>query len=125
MTKSTDDTPKGELILYQTEDGRTRIECRFEGETVWLTQALIANLFQRTPQNITQHLREIYTEGELDERQLVRRSYKFELKARGRSPATTRPAVRSIGIRRRSRSGIRQSESGQSHGLKIGTRACS
>jgi hypothetical protein len=64
---SSDDAPKGELILYQTEDGRTRIECRFEGETVWLTQALMAELFQTTPQNITQHLREIYTEGELDE----------------------------------------------------------
>lgn len=67
MTKSTDDTPRGELILYQTEDGRTRIECRFEGETVWLTQALMAELFQTTPQNITQHLREIYADGELDE----------------------------------------------------------
>lgn len=67
VTKSTDDTPKGELILYQTEDGRTRIECRFEGETVWLTQALIADLFQTTPQNITPHLREIYAEGELNE----------------------------------------------------------
>src|SRR6187549_2482454 len=67
VTKSTDDTPKGELILYQTEDGRTRIECRFEGETIWLTQAQMAELFQTTPQNITQHLREIYAEGELDD----------------------------------------------------------
>lgn len=58
---------EGELILYQTEDGRTRIECRFEGETVWLTQALMAELFQTTPQNITQHLRDIYAEGELDQ----------------------------------------------------------
>jgi hypothetical protein len=55
------------MILYQTEDGRTRIECRFAGETVWLTQAMMAELFQTTPQNITQHLREIYAEGELDE----------------------------------------------------------
>ncbi len=61
------DAPKSELVLYQTEDGHTRIECRFEGETAWLTQALIAELFQTTPQNITQHLREIYAEGELDE----------------------------------------------------------
>jgi hypothetical protein len=61
------EAPRSELVLYQTEDGRTRIECRFEGETVWLTQALIAELFQTTPQNITQHLREIYAEGELDE----------------------------------------------------------
>ena len=65
--KTTNDTPKCELLLYQTEDGRTRIECRFEGETVWLTQAMMADLFQTTPQNITQHLREIYAEGELDE----------------------------------------------------------
>jgi hypothetical protein len=65
----TDDAPRGasELILYQTEDGRTRIQCRFEGETVWLTQAQMAELFQTTPQNITQHLKEIFAEGELDE----------------------------------------------------------
>ena len=38
--------PQSSVILYQTEDGRTRIECRFENETIWLTQALIAELFQ-------------------------------------------------------------------------------
>jgi hypothetical protein len=56
-----------ELILYQTEDGRTRIQCRFEGETLWLTQAQMAELFQTTPQNITVHLKDIFAEGELDE----------------------------------------------------------
>jgi hypothetical protein len=61
------EAPRGELILYQTEDGRTRIECRFEGDTLWLTQALMAELFETTPQNITQHLRDIYAEDELDE----------------------------------------------------------
>lgn len=66
MTSPTDDAPKGELILYQTEDGRTRIECRFEGETIWLTQALMAELFQTTLQNINLHLQNIYEEGELD-----------------------------------------------------------
>lgn len=55
-----------EILLYQTEDRRTRIEVRLEGETVWLTQAQLAELFQTTPQNITQHLRAIYAEGELD-----------------------------------------------------------
>ena len=59
--------PNSSLILYQTEDGRTRIECRFENETVWLTQALMAELFEVTSQNITQHLRAIYDEGELPE----------------------------------------------------------
>ena len=40
--------PNGEILLYQTEDGRTRIECRFQDETLWLSQALIADLFQMT-----------------------------------------------------------------------------
>ncbi|HTV41358.1 MAG TPA: RhuM family protein [Candidatus Sulfotelmatobacter sp.] len=60
--------PGGELILYQTEDGRTRVQCRFEGGTIWLTQAQIAELFQTTPQNVTLHLKAIFTEGELSER---------------------------------------------------------
>lgn len=59
--------PQSSMILYQTEDGRTRIQCRFENETVWLTQALMAKLFQVTPQNVTLHLKALYEEGELDE----------------------------------------------------------
>ncbi len=57
----------GDLILYQTEDGKTRIEVRLQDETVWLTQKLMAELFQTTPQNITIHLKNIFKEGELDE----------------------------------------------------------
>ena len=59
--------PGGEIILYQTADGQTRVECRFESENLWLTQALMAKLFQTTPQNITLHLKAIYAEGELNE----------------------------------------------------------
>ena len=66
MTKSTDDTPNGERILYQTGDGRTRVECRFEGETMWLTQASMAELFQTTLQNINLHMQNLYEERELD-----------------------------------------------------------
>src|ERR1700694_5412051 len=62
-----DETPRSAIILYQTEDGRTRIQCRFENETIWLTQAQIAELFQTTPQNVTLHLGAIFTEGELAE----------------------------------------------------------
>ena len=62
-----DSLPNSEIILYQTEDGRTRIQCRFENETIWLTQAQMANLFQTTPQNVTIHLRAIFAEGELVE----------------------------------------------------------
>ena len=59
--------PKSELILYQTEDNRTRIEVRLENETVWLTQAQIADLFQRERSVITKHIRNIFEEGELVE----------------------------------------------------------
>lgn len=59
--------PNGEIILYQTEDGRTHVECRFEHETLWMSQALMAELFQTSPQNITLHLKALYGEGEIDE----------------------------------------------------------
>src|SRR5208337_3978735 len=59
--------PKSELILYQTEDNRTRIEVRLENETVWLTQAQMAELFQRERSVITKHIRNIFEEGELVE----------------------------------------------------------
>ena len=57
--------PGGQFLLYQTEDGRTRIQCRFENESLWLTQAQIAELFQTTPQNVTIHLKGVFAEGEL------------------------------------------------------------
>ena len=59
--------PHGAFQLYQSEDGHTRIVCRFENETLWLSQALMAELFQTTTQNITLHLKSIYAEGELAE----------------------------------------------------------
>ena len=57
--------PSSEIILYQTEDGRSRIAVRLESETVWLTQQLMAELFQTTQQNISLHIQNIYAEGEL------------------------------------------------------------
>ncbi|MBI2383278.1 MAG: virulence RhuM family protein [Gammaproteobacteria bacterium] len=59
--------PQSEVVLYQTEDAQTRIQVRLEGGTAWLTQAQMADLFQTTPQNITQHLKALYVEGELIE----------------------------------------------------------
>ncbi|MDE2370173.1 MAG: virulence RhuM family protein [Burkholderiales bacterium] len=56
----------GEFVLYTTEDGLVRIEMRAEGGTLWLSQAAIATLFQTTPQNVTQHVKAIYAEGEAD-----------------------------------------------------------
>ena len=68
MKKSKEEGPSsGGVLLYQTEDGKTRVECRFEEGTLWLTQAQIAELFQTTPQNVTLHLKAIYAEKELGE----------------------------------------------------------
>jgi hypothetical protein len=63
-----------EIILYQTGDGRSRIEVRLENETVWLTQQLMAELFQTTKQNICLHLQNICDQGELPREATVKES---------------------------------------------------
>ena len=57
---------ENKIVIYQTEDGQTQIDVRLENETVWLTQAQMAELFEKTPQNITMHIRNAYNEGELE-----------------------------------------------------------
>ncbi len=65
--------PKSEIILYQTEDGRTRIQCRFENETVWLTQKLMAELFQKDVRTINEHIQNVFEEGELPPDSVIRK----------------------------------------------------
>jgi len=55
---------RSSLLFYQTEDGKQRIEVRLEEETVWLTQRQMSELFQTTPENITIHIKNIFSEGE-------------------------------------------------------------
>ena len=57
---------KSQIIIYTTEKGETKLEVRLENETVWLTQKLMAKLFQTTIPNINMHLKNIFDEGELD-----------------------------------------------------------
>jgi hypothetical protein len=64
--------PDGDLLIYQTEDGRTRISVRMAGETVWLTQAQMAELFQTTKQNVSLHIQNIFDEGELRQDSVVK-----------------------------------------------------
>ncbi|MEN1966620.1 virulence RhuM family protein [Lentibacillus sp. N15] len=58
---------KTDILIYQTEDGNTKIDVRLENETVWMTQKAIAELYQTSPQNITLHIKNIYEEAELQE----------------------------------------------------------
>ena len=80
------EAPQSQLILYRTPDGQTRIQCRFEDENVWLTQALMAELFQKDVRTINEHLVNIYEEGELPRDATIR---KFRI-VRSRSPSAAR-----------------------------------
>jgi hypothetical protein len=62
----------GELVIYQTEDGQSRIECKLVEQTIWLSQAQMGELFDRTKQTISEHLQNIFSEGELNELSVVR-----------------------------------------------------
>jgi hypothetical protein len=64
--------PTGNLVIYQTEDGRARIECRLVDATVWLSQALMGELFDRSKKTISEHLQNLFEEGELDQDAVVR-----------------------------------------------------
>ncbi len=66
------DVNPSQFVIYQSEDGRTKLDVRFVDETVWLSQALIAELFGTTKQNIGQHLKNIFLEQELDEKSVVK-----------------------------------------------------
>jgi hypothetical protein len=64
--------PGSEIILYQTEDGRTRLQVKLQDNTVWLTQALMAELFQKDVRTINEHLVNIFVEGELNREATIR-----------------------------------------------------
>ena len=74
MSKKLSDKPKGQVLIYQTETGQTKLEVRLEEETVWLTQKDMAELYQTTKQNISLHIKNIYEERELDENSVVKES---------------------------------------------------
>lgn len=67
------DEPLGEMVLYQTDDGRTRVECRFVDETLWLSQALIPELFRKDVRTVNEHLHNILEEGELNATATIRK----------------------------------------------------
>ena len=73
MTDNLPDKPDSEIVIYQAEDGRGRIEVRLQDETAWLTQNLLAELYQTSKQNISHHIKSIYEEGELAPRATVKK----------------------------------------------------
>lgn len=57
----------GNILIYQTEKGDTKIDVFFQNSNIWMNQSAIATLYNTTPQNITMHIRNIYADGKLDE----------------------------------------------------------
>jgi hypothetical protein len=109
MSETTEPSPPSDLILYQTEDGKTRIQCRFEDESIWLTQAQIAELYQKDVKTINEHLLNIYEDEELDEDSTIR---KFRIvRLEGKREVTREinhyslQAILAVGFRVRSKRG--------------------
>jgi hypothetical protein len=73
MNDNVPQAPVGELLLFQSADGTTRVECRYQSDTLWLTQALIAELYQKGVPTINEHLSNIYSEGEIDQIATIRK----------------------------------------------------
>lgn len=63
---------QGSIVIYQTQNGHTRIEVKMEDETVWLTQAQLVELYQTSKSNVSEHIKHIFEEGELEENSVVR-----------------------------------------------------
>lgn len=101
--------PGSSLVLYQTEDGQTRIQCRFENENLWLTQIQMGELFQTSVPNINLHLKAIYADGELTEAATIK-NYLI-VRPEGRRQVSRRvlhynlPAILAVGFRVRSHRG--------------------
>lgn len=68
-----DGMPKGELLIYQTEDGKTKIDVFFEDDTIWLNQKQISQLYQKGVNTINEHIKHIFDDGELDAEATIRK----------------------------------------------------
>lgn len=95
-----------EILLYQTDDGKAQIQLRVEAETAWLTQAAMAELFDTTPQAITQQIRAIYAEGELTPEATCKESLQVRQegprRVRRRLKSYSLPLILAVGYRVRS-----------------------
>ena len=81
-----------DIILYTTEDGKTKIDLRLEGGTVWLSQQQIADLFQATKQNISLHLINIFEDGELTKEATVKESLTVQIES-DREPSAEKSSL--------------------------------
>ncbi|HDR2864870.1 TPA: virulence RhuM family protein [Enterobacter asburiae] len=103
-------SPAGEFVMFTSDDGTVRITCRFEHETLWLSQAAIASLYQVTPQAITQHIKAIYEDGELEQKATCKAYLQVQQEGQRKVNRNTLhyslPVILAVGYRVRSLRGI-------------------
>lgn len=97
-----DDSPKNSILIYTTEDGLTRIDTTFDGDTVWLSIDQMAELFQRDKSTISRHIKNIFAEGELERDSVVA---KFATTAADRKDYYNLDVIISVGYRVKSKRG--------------------
>lgn len=109
MTDNIPQAPHGEFVLFTSGDGNTRVECRFESDTLWLSQAAMAELYQVSSQAITQHIKAVYSEGELEQNSTCKDYLQVQLEGGREVKRNIRhyslPVILAVGYRVRSTRG--------------------
>lgn len=103
-------TPTGNLMIYQNEKGDTKVDVLFQDGNIWMTQSAIAELYQTKPQNITQHIKNIYADGELEENRTCKNYLQVQTEGTRQIKRNTKhysfEMILAIGYRVRTRIGI-------------------
>ncbi len=105
------ETPGGEILVYEAPDGGVRVDVRLDQDTVWLTQRQMAELFDTTPQNVVTHLRNVFSDNELEEQATSKDFLIVQIEGRRRIRRPVKhynlDAIISVGYRVNSRRGVR------------------
>lgn len=100
----------GKILIYQNEKGNTKVDVYFEDDTIWMTQKSMADLYQTTPQNITLHIKNIYSDNELDRNQTCKDSLQVQLEGQKSVTRTTKfynlQVILAVGYRIRNNVGV-------------------
>lgn len=98
--------PNGSIILYQTEDDQTKVEAVFDGNTIWLTQEQMSELYQKSKSTINEHLKNIFAEGELIESEVMTKFGISEFSRQRPTQHYNLDAILAVGYRVKSHCGI-------------------
>ena len=85
--------PENKVIIYTANDGKTKIDVKLEEETLWLTQAQMCELYQTSKSNVSEHIKHIFEEGELDKEATVRKFRTVQTEGSRNTPSLNLPIL--------------------------------